>query len=154
MNIGNLLWWAIYILCAVLLQEQVSFFDALAPGFLIALQEKKPGQIFCLFILFCLIQEGTGSLRFGTSLLWFGGQIIFYAINSRFFVTNNIVAVSLLSVWLAMYRGALLWFMIVIQDLTVDYSSILDSCINQAVFFPLVWLLASALRPKVQKNGN
>lgn len=154
MTVLNLFWWAGYVIAAVIIQGQLPGFDALAPGFLIALQERKKMQVFWLFVLFCLIQEGTGSLRFGASLLWYGGHIVFFLINSRFFVADNILSVTLLSAILAVYRGLVFWFMSVIQDYGVDYAALLEECVLQALLVPLLWLLADLLRPGMAKNGN
>lgn len=154
MNVYNILWWAIYIICAIIIQEEISDFDAFVPGFLIALQERKKVQIIWLFLLFCLIQEGTGSLRFGMSLLWYGGQIVFFHASARFFIADNFFSVTLLSLVLSVYRAIIFLFMCAFQNYSVNYQDLLQTCIIQAVLVPILWYLARLTRPRISKNGN
>ena len=149
----SLLWWAIFITGAVLLQQQIPGVDALAPGFLLSLQERKPGQTLCLFILFSLIQEGTGSMTFGSSILWYGGQAIFFWIGQRFFVAENVVFVLLLALSLGAYHALLTIFMCAVQEIPVEYQSLLHESIIQALIIPLIWGLAYFYRPR-QKFKN
>ncbi|MDR1360036.1 MAG: hypothetical protein LBJ82_03550 [Deltaproteobacteria bacterium] len=144
----RLLWWAGYLAAAIFLQQQFPGLDALTPGFLLALQERRPVQTFWLFLLFALIQEGTGSLHFGMAMLWYGGQILIFRLNSQMFVTDNILFISILSASLGAYYGVLLWFMCVMLDIPPDYILLLRASLLQALAIPLIWGLARLFRLK------
>jgi hypothetical protein len=141
----RLLWWTGYVIAAQFLQQQFPGLDALAPGFLLALQERKTAQTLWLFLLFTLIQEGAGNLHFGMAMLWYGGQILIFRLNSRLFLTDNILFVTILSASLGGYHGILLWFMCILQDIPPDYILLLRGSVFQALAVPLLWSLTWAL---------
>lgn len=144
----RILWWALYIAGALIVQQNIPGVDALVPGFLLSLQERRHWQTFWLFILFVLIQEGAGSLSFGSSLLWYSGQIVLYRLSQRLFVADNILFVLMIAVSLGAYHGALVWFMSAVQKVPVEYAVILQESILQAVIIPVIWGLAYFTRPK------
>ena len=144
----RLVWWAAYITVALILQQQIPGVDALAPGFLISLQDKKPWQTFWLFLLFTLIQEGAGSLGFGSALLWYGGQVVLFRLTERFFVADNIPFVLMLSACLGAYRCLVTWFMCIVQKVPVEYILLVKESLLQALLIPVIWGIACLLRPK------
>lgn len=154
MGVIQFFWWAMYILIALHIQKLLPGFDALSPGFFIALEEGKKKQTIFLFFLFCLIQEGSGSLRFGSSLLWYSGQAIIYSIGTRFFVSGNIFSVTLLSCLAALHYSLVFWLMSAFQDVPVSYPRLIERGIIQAVFVPIIWYVAKKMRVKGTKNGN
>lgn len=141
----RLLWWTGYVIAALFLQQQFPGLDALTPGFLLALQERRTAQTLWLFLLFTLIQEGAGNLHFGMAMLWYGGQILIFRLNSRLFLTDNILFVTILSASLGGYYGILLWFMCVLQDIPPDYILLLRESVFQALAIPLLWSLTWVL---------
>ena len=153
-SIFRLLWWGMYIAGALIVQQQLPGIDALAPGFLLALQEKKPAQTVWLFVLFVLIQEGAGSLTFGSALLWYGGQIFLFRLSARLFVADNILFVLMLSASLGAFRGVLIWFMCIVQKVPLEYVTILQESIEQALIIPAIWGVAYLSRPKAVSHVN
>lgn len=144
----RLFWWAAYILVALILQQQFPGVDALAPGFLLSLQEKKRWQTFWLFLLFVLIQEGTGSLGFGSAPLWYGGQIVLFRLTERLFVAGNPLFVLMLSASLGAFHCLLTWFMCIVQKLPVEYLLLGQESLRQALIIPVIWGFACLLRPR------
>ena len=142
------LWWAAYIVAALILQQQIPGVDALAPGFLIALQDGKKWQSFWLFLLFVLIQEGAGSLGFGSALLWYGGQVALFRMTARLFMADNILFAVMLSTSLGAYRCLINWFMCMVQKVPVEYMPLVQESLLQAVCILVLWGLACLLRPK------
>jgi hypothetical protein len=136
-----------YIVGALVLQQQIPGVDALTPGFLMALQERNPWQTLWLFIAFVLIQEGTGSLHFGSAVLWYGGQAALFHICERFFVSDNLLFVLMLSLFFGIYHILLVMFMCAVQGLPVELLSLLVESIVQVVLVPLVWSVVYFLRP-------
>ncbi len=136
------------------MQQHVAGIDFLAPGFLIALAMRQKTEAAWLFLIFVLIQEGTGSLTFGTAMLWYGGQTLLFALSSHLFVLNNVLFISLMSLGLGVYRALLLLLMSALQDIPMNYNQIIFESIIQALVIPLVWWLAYLLMPRVLRNGR
>ncbi|MDL2291077.1 hypothetical protein LJC09_03140 [Desulfovibrio sp. OttesenSCG-928-F20] len=147
-NTARILWWATYIAGALIVQQSIPGTDALTPGFLLSMQERRPRQTFWLFILFVLIQEGTGSLNFGSALLWYGGQVAFFHASLRFFVADSLLFVLMLSGALGLYHGFLAWFMGAVQKVPIEFFSLVQESLFQAAIIPLIWGLAFFSRPK------
>ena len=147
-NLLRLLWWAAYIVAALILQQQIPGVDALAPGFLISLQDEKKWQSFWLFLLFVLIQEGAGSLGFGSALLWYGGQVALFRLAERLFVADNILFVLMLSTSLGAYRCLISWFMCIVQKVPVEYMLLIQESLLQTVFILFFWGIVCLFRPK------
>ena len=148
------LWWALFISFAIFLQHLIPGVDVLAPGFLLSLQEKKPWQTLWLFLLFCLVQEGAGSMRFGSSVVWYGGLAVFFWIGQRFFVAENTVFVLLLALFLGAYHALLTLLMCTMQEIPVEYAVLLHESIIQTLITPLVWGLAYFFRPREQYKSH
>lgn len=149
----RLIWWATYITGALIVQQSAPGLDALVPGFLLSLQEKNTRQSVWLFLLFVVIQEGSGNIAFGSSLLWYGGQVLFFRISQRFFVADNLLFVFMLSAILGAYHGALEWFMCAVQKVPVDIATLTQESILQAVVIPIIWGLAYFTRPRAVLSG-
>lgn len=143
----RLVWWTVFIAGAILLQKQIPGVDLLAPGFLLSLQERRPWQTLWLFLLFSMIQEGTGTMHFGSSLLWYGGQAVFFWAGQRFFVAENVFFVLLLALFLGAYHAVITVFMCAMQEIPVEYTALLHESIIQTLIIPLIWGLAYYYRP-------
>jgi hypothetical protein len=152
-TIRRIFWWAAYITGALIVQQSIPGVDALMPGFLLSLQEKRPQQSAVLCALFLLIQEGAGSLQFGSGLLWYGGQIVLFHLSRRFFVDDNILFIFLLSLALGMYHGLLTLFMCSVQKMPVEYLTLSQESLLQAAVIPFLWGLAYFFRPKSSVQG-
>jgi hypothetical protein len=148
------LWWSGYIVIALFLQQQFPGLDALTPGFLLALQERKTAQTICLFLLFALIQEGMGSLHFGMAMLWYGGQILIFRLTSRLFVADNFLFVTILSASLGVYYGLLLCFMCALQNIPLAYGPLLRASFFQALAIPLIWGLTWAFSLRARPHAH
>lgn len=147
-TVVNLFWWAAYIVAALIVQQQIPGVDALAPGFLLSLQEKNRWQTFWLFLLFTLIQEGAGSLGFGSAMLWYGGQVALFRLTERLFIADNFLFVLMLSASLGVLRALVTWFMCLVQKALVDYMLLTQECLLQMMLIPIIWGIAGLLRPK------
>jgi hypothetical protein len=146
-------WWFAYISGALLVQRFIPGADALVPGFLISLQEQDRQQCFWLFILFTLIQEGTGSLLFGTAALWYGGQVLLFHIGSAIFVKDNIIFIVMYSGCLGFYHFLLTWFMCAVQAVHVDFEALLRESVIQTLIIPLIWAIAHIVKPGNASDG-
>lgn len=148
-----ILWWATYIAGALIVQQNMPGVDALVPGFLLSLQEKKFWQSFWLFCIFVLIQEGSGSLTFGSAILWYGGQICLFHLSQRFFVAENIVFVLMLSASLGAYHFLLTWLMCSVEKLPLEGLLLARESLIQAAVIPVIWGAAYFMRPRKAISG-
>jgi hypothetical protein len=149
----RILWWATYIAGALIVQQNIPGVDALVPGFLLSLQERKTWQSVWLFCIFVLIQEGAGSLTFGSAVLWYSGQVWLFHVSQRFFVAENILFVFMLSAVLGTYHFLLTWLMCSVQNLPLEFALLARESMIQAAIIPLIWGLAYFIRPKAAFNG-
>lgn len=145
---ARVLWWATYIAGALIVQQSIPGVDALTPGFLLSLQERRPRQTFWLFVLFVLIQEGMGSLNFGGALLWYGGQVALFHASLRFFVADSLLFVLMLSGSLGLYHCLVVWFMGAVQGAPLDLATVAQESLLQAAIIPIIWGVAFFSRPK------
>ena len=150
----RILWWAAYLVIALFLQQQFPGLDALTPGFLIALQQRRTSQTIWLFAIFTLIQEGAGGMHFGMAMLWYGGQIALFNLSARLFLADNILFVSVLSASLGGYYCALLWLMCALQDVPMDYMSLLRAGLFQTLAIPLIWGIAWLFMPRTAQHAH
>ena len=150
----RILWWVTYIVIALFLQQQFPGLDALTPGFLIALQQRRTGQTIWLFLIFTLIQEGAGNLHFGMAMLWYAGQIAIFQISARLFLADNILFVAVTSLGLGIYYCVLLWLMCALQDVPMDYVTLLREGLVQTLAIPLIWGIAWLFMPKAAQHAH
>jgi hypothetical protein len=141
-------WWFLYTAGALVVQQTVPGVDALMPGFLLALQENKPRQLLVLFVVFTFVQEGAGSLGFGTAMLSYAGAALLFRMSHGFFVEDNVVFISMLSVCLGLYHGLLIRLMCAIQTIPVDFELLLRESLIQTLAIPLIWAPAYWARPR------
>ncbi|MDR1490258.1 MAG: hypothetical protein LBS65_07225 [Desulfovibrio sp.] len=146
-------WWCAYISGALFVQRFIPGVDALAPGFLISLQEENRRQCFWLFILFTLIQEGTGSLLFGAAALWYGVQMLLFRIGSVIFVKDNIIFIALYSGCLGVYHFLLTWLMCAVQGVHMNFETLLGESVIQTLIIPLIWAVAHIVKPGNAAGG-
>ncbi|MDR2124748.1 MAG: hypothetical protein LBP38_07200 [Desulfovibrio sp.] len=144
----RLFWWFLYTTGAVVVQQLIPGVDALMPGFLLALQENRPRQLMLLFVVFTLVQEGAGSLGFGTAMLSYAGAALLFRMSHGFFVEDNIVFISMLSACLGLYHCLLIRLMCAIQTIPVDYELLVKESLIQTLAIPLIWVPAHLARPK------
>ena len=67
----NILWWAAFFVLGLALQQALPGTDVLVAGLFLALQERRPFQLAVVLFALILVQEGVGTLDFGTSVLWY-----------------------------------------------------------------------------------
>ena len=78
MNWRNLVWWGGYASIGISLQAVLPGLDFLLPGLILAIQERKKAQFLWVAALFLLIQEGTGSMLVGGTLVSYGLGVVHY----------------------------------------------------------------------------
>ena len=128
--------------------------DFLAPGLILSLQENKPRHTVALGILWLLIQEGTGSLAFGTVILWYGVLIGIFFFGHWLFEARSFLFVVLLGGCLGVLHFGLMHVMTQLQDWQAPPGRVLMESVIQAVVFPIEWGLLYAIYNQLPHNGQ
>lgn len=151
---GNILWWLCFAVVAIWLQSWLPGVDILVVGTVICLEEGNPAQTFWVTFLNLLLQEGSGTLAFGFSLLWYGSLIILFLMGRWLFQAQNFLFITLLGVCLGLLRYLLLLLLASLQDFHLSESLVFNESVLQVAVFPLVWAIAYALRPKQESTDD
>lgn len=153
MTPSNLLWWTGYIVAAILLQKLVPGLDALVPALIICLQDRDKQQTAVFLVICMIIQEGTGTLPFGASIVWYSTVIAAYYVGGWFFMGESLMFVIVLSVAMGVTRALIFFGMGLLQPLSLDYQSMHRIYVLQVVLTPLIWAVAAKTRSKFVKNA-
>ncbi|MDL2209777.1 hypothetical protein LJC26_03110 [Desulfovibrio sp. OttesenSCG-928-O18] len=144
----NAAWWAVYFAVGLGLQLHFPGVDALIPGIMLSCQEQRGRQTIWLCCIAILVQEGTGSLAFGSSLLWYGSLLLIFFIGRLFFVTGSLFFVVLIALVLGMTHSALLYVTSSLQGFQVDTYRLAEQAMAQALLIPPLYAVASLFRKR------
>ena len=142
----NILWWVAFFVFGLALQQALPGTDVLVAGLFLALQERRPFQLAVVLLALILVQEGVGTLDFGTSVLWYLLVITLFFIGRWMFETENWLFVLLLSGCIGLAHYGVIWLMTRLQFIPLDTTQLLDESILQALLTPFVWQYS--LKPK------
>ena len=146
---ANMAWWAGYTFVGLLLQVHFPGVDALVPGLILSLQEERPRQTAWLFFLFLLIQEGTGSLVFGSAVLWYCGLFVLFAFGKIFFVTGSLFFTVILAATLGVFHVALMHTLGSLQGFSLSPYLLAEQAVTQALLIPPLYAAASLARKRL-----
>ncbi len=131
--------WALFTAGGVWLQNVIPGVDFLAPGLILAMQEEKWTVPVWLGLGWLFIQEGTGSLAFGTGLLWYGTLAGLYFFGHWLFEAKNFLFMFILGLCLGAMHFLLINLMAVLQDWTIPLQRLAMEGTLQAFIFPVEW---------------
>lgn len=131
--------WGVFTLGGIWLQGFMPGVDFLAPGLILSLQEEKTRTTVFLGLLWLLIQEGTGSLAFGTVVLWYGVLAALFFFGHWLFEARNFVFMAILGACLGVLHFGLMNVMTQLQDWLVSPGRVFMESVIQAVVFPVEW---------------
>ncbi|MCR4666116.1 MAG: hypothetical protein K5657_02350 [Desulfovibrio sp.] len=151
---GNVLWWLGFTCTGIVCQMLVPRIDALLAGLILLLQQRDYRTLLWVLPLFIFLQEGLGTSRFGSSIVWYALIFLLFHIGERFFRSDTFVFVFFLSAaGGAAYYGIHL-LMAPLQELDVNVEQLVDASFLQAFFLPLFWRICSLLRPKEELHPD
>ena len=150
----NILWWAAFFVLGLALQQALPGTDVLVAGLFLALQERRPFQLAVVLFALILVQEGVGTLDFGTSVLWYLLVITLFFAGRWMFETENWLFVLLLSGCIGLAHYGVIWLMTRLQFIPLDMTRLLDESILQALLTPFVWQCSMMARRWVVPNEN
>lgn len=143
----NILWWMTFIIAGIWGQMVFPGVDILAAGLVLSLQEKRIQQTIWLFLACIIIQEGSGSLAFGYSLLWYAGVFFLFFVGRWLFEAKNLLFILLLGLCLGLLHGGLALTLAALQNYKLQPEVLLREGSLQALIFPIAWGIAAMLRP-------
>lgn len=146
MSLRDALWWTSFLMAGIWMQQLLPGIDALIIGLIIALQEGRIARLLWVLPTIILLQEGMGTLAFGSTLLWYGATIALFYMGRWLFEVENFVFVFLLSACLGLVHYLISDMMASLQNLELPLRQLMDESILQALFIPPTWRAALELR--------
>lgn len=146
--------WAVFTLGGMWLQSFIPGVDFLAPGLVLSLQEEKIRTTAILGFIWLLIQEGVGSLAFGSVVLWYGLLVALFFFGHWLFEAKNFVFMMILGACLGVLHFGLMHVMTQLQDWRADPGRSLVEAVVQAVVFPVQWGLIYIIYNNLSHNGQ
>ena len=145
-RVRDILWWLLYGAFCFWLQIRLPGIDAFVTVILICLQEErwKATMWLCLFCI-CM-HEGTGTLSFGTAVLWYGGLLGLYFIGRVAFVVDSLFFVVLFSLLSGAMYVLLMLFLPPLQYVPVSLERLLEQSLVYVLLLPPCWGIARLTR--------
>ncbi len=148
MNVRNILWWLFFFVVGIWGQYFLPGVDLLMVGLVISLQEGRVAQTLWLFICLTFIQEGIGTVSFGSSLLWYAMLFVLYFIGRWLFQARNVFFMILLGGIMGLWHYVLVIIMATLQEYKVPHDTLFFESMVQALIFPVFWIVMNELRIK------
>ncbi|MEA4855906.1 MAG: hypothetical protein AAGU21_21305 [Solidesulfovibrio sp.] len=139
MKPARVVFWTFFTLAGLWLESLFPGVDFLAPGLILAMQEEKWTVPVWLGLIWLFLQEGTGSLAFGSGILWYGTLAGLYFLGHWLFEARNFLFVFILGVSLGAMHFLLIAVMLLLQDRSVPLERLLTESAWQALIFPVEW---------------
>lgn len=154
MALYNFIWWFVFFIVAIIAQSILSGIDFLLVGVIIALQERKIGQLIWVILAAILLQEGMGTLPFGSALLWYVSAIVVFYGGRALFEAENFIFIFLVSALLGILHYFFIFFMVSLHDLPINNTRLLWECAIQIMIIPPLWRLAYFLRRNIKTSED
>lgn len=154
MRPASITFWIVFTLSGLWLESVIPGVDFLAPGFILAMQEEKWPVSVWLGLAWLFIQEGTGSLAFGTGLLWYGLLGGLYFLGHWLFEARNFLFMFILGLCLGTMHFLLINVMSVLQDWIVPAQRLVMESILQSLIFPVEWGLIYLIHQHLPENSD
>ncbi|MBI4803857.1 MAG: hypothetical protein HY795_01330 [Desulfovibrio sp.] len=150
----RLTFWTVFTLGGLWLQSFMPGVDFLAPGLILSLQEEKPRTSLIMGLIWLMLQEGTGSLAFGTVVLWYGVLAAVFFLGHWLFEAKNFLFVVILGACLGVLHFGLMNVMTQLQDWRVPAGRVLLESIVQTAVFPVEWGLLYIIYNHLPQNAQ
>ena len=150
----NIAWWCVFFLLGVYAQSILSGIDFLLIGVIIALQERRPAQLAWVILVAILLQEGVGTLPFGSALLFYTFAIIVFYGGRALFEAENFFFIFLVSALLGLLHFIFTYAIADLHDLTINVNRLGVESVIQALIIPPLWRLAYFFRGKERAHED
>lgn len=148
------LFWFLYTLLTIWLQAIFPGPDLFAPALLLLLQQRDFSRLGWLLPLWIVIQEGSGSMYFGTSLLWYAGLILVFHFARALLDTRGFLFIFLIAVFAGFWQYLCLHLLSGLQELHVPKGQILQQSLQTIVALPLLWSLLLGLKNRLFREHH
>ncbi len=142
------LFWVVYTIAAIWLQAFFPGLDFFAPALLICLQYRQLRILSCLLLPWIMIQEGSGSLNFGFSLLSYSGLILFFYLTRVFLDTMSFLFILLFSVFTGAWVYFALQMLTSLQELHIIREQLIYQSLQNTLILPILWLVLNYLKKR------
>ena len=132
-------WWFGYTIFGIWLQKFFPGLDFLAPALIVCLQLEKFRTAILLGLVWTLIQEGTGSLAFGGSILWYAGLCLVFFLTRAYLATESPFFILILSIFAGFWHFGTIGLLSSLQHLRADPEHLLTESLQTAIIFPILW---------------
>ena len=154
MTVLNIIWWAAFLCCGLIMESLLPGIDILLIGLIIALQEGKLSQIFWVFLAVILLQEGIGALPFGASILSYSLLVLIFYGGRALLEQENILFVLLVAVSAGVGHYIFTQAMAALQGISLPGGRLALESLTQALILPPLWILAFVLRGKMVPHAQ
>jgi len=148
LQLKQVVFWLVYTLLGVWGQFLLPGVDFFSPGLVVLLQVKSLKPAFWLCLAWILIQEGTGTLAFGTAMLFYAGLVSAFYWAAIFFEARNVLFSAVFFLFLAGFKSALIRIMSSVQDLAPAVHMEPESFLIQFGAYFGIWLITSHMYRK------
>ncbi len=142
----NILWWVAFLVLGIVCQLYVPGLDALLTAVLLVTQERDYKTMVWLLPTIVLLQEGMGSLHFGSSVFTILAVIALYKLASAIPVAARTFFHLLVILGCGFLRGFFGWFFATLQNAPVDMELIVHDGLVETVYVLVSWPVLTALR--------
>ncbi|MCF8106289.1 MAG: hypothetical protein K9K64_12470 [Desulfohalobiaceae bacterium] len=144
--------WLLFTALGVWAHSFIPGLDCFAPALIVCLHLRRYRTAFWLGSAWLLINEGAGTLAFGTSIVWYCGLILFFFLIQLFLSARHIY----FALTMALFAGGWQFFvfssMVRLQEFEVARGTLLSGSLSTMLFFPVGWFLVQGLAE--QKGGR
>lgn len=133
------IWWLACTVAGIWLQKFFPGIDFLAPALIVCLQLDKLRTALVLGLVWTLIQEGTGSLAFGGSILWYAGLCLVFFQTRVYLATESPFFILILSLFAGLWHFVVIFLLSSLQDLRADTQLLMLQWLQTAILFPVIW---------------
>ena len=154
MTVLNIIWWAGFLCCGLIMDSLLPGIDVLLIGLIIALQEGKFTQILWVFLVVILLQEGIGALPFGASILSYSMLVLIFYGGRALLEQENILFVLLVAVSAGLGHYIFTQVMAALQGISLPGGRLALESLIQALILPPLWIVAFVLRGKMVPHAQ
>lgn len=147
----GLAWWVAFTFAAVWAQHFLPGVDFLMPGLLVSLQEERPSSTAWLVVVWIMLQEGMGTLFFGSTLLVYGLILLGFLIGRTVFDSRSVTLMCLLGLLAGAAHFLITLLVMGLEDMVFPAERVFFESALQAVLLPALWFVAHQLFPEGMK---
>jgi hypothetical protein len=144
-SVTEFLWWSLYTLFAVWLQGIFSGVDCFGPALVLCLQAQRIRNLVFLLPVWVLLQEGAGSLPFGSALLYYMGLVYFVILVRAYISITSPLYILILSLFSGVWHLSVIHIITSLEDIHIAIQPLLLQSIRIVIVFPILWALVSLI---------